>query len=279
MKKTILSFMFLLLSFSLFALPESERNITESESSPFVLNPAGDIIFSAGVLGTLAVSRILPKIIDLPEYYEKSYAREDINGFDRIFAKQYNRTLDNMGTATVTACYAMAPLVFCGELLAKNLEWKDAATLLVMYAQTVALGKSIKGLLKSAVHRTRPYMYFEGYPTEELDNYDFEYSFPSGHSLDAFMTATFASYTFCKYYPKSKFKIPLIAVSYSLATATAALRVSSGNHFATDVLAGAAIGTAVGFLVPWCHTFSRRISNEKMQMELSPAGANLSFRL
>jgi membrane-associated phospholipid phosphatase len=39
--------------------------------------------------------------------------------------------------------------------------------------------------------------------------------------------------------------------AWSLATATAVLRVVSGNHYPTDVLAGAAIGSALGFLGPY----------------------------
>lgn len=34
--------------------------------------------------------------------------------------------------------------------------------------------------------------------------------------------------------------------------------LSGGNHFLTDVLAGAALGSAVGFLVPWLHTFNAK---------------------
>jgi undecaprenyl-diphosphatase len=38
--------------------------------------------------------------------------------------------------------------------------------------------------------------------------------------------------------------------SYALALATAALRVGSGNHFLSDVVAGALIGTVSGIVIP-----------------------------
>jgi undecaprenyl-diphosphatase len=67
------------------------------------------------------------------------------------------------------------------------------------------------------------------------------------------------STTFAAEYPGSKWKIPVIAGSYTLAAGIAALRIASGNHFITDVLAGAAIGSLYGWLVPFLH--QRRNTN------------------
>ena len=39
-----------------------------------------------------------------------------------------------------------------------------------------------------------------------------------------------------------------------LAVLTAGLRVVSGMHFMTDVIAGAALGTAIGIALPLIHT-------------------------
>ncbi|HOE84252.1 MAG TPA: phosphatase PAP2 family protein, partial [Sphaerochaeta sp.] len=53
------------------------------------------------------------------------------------------------------------------------------------------------------------------------------------------------------FYPDSKtVKITAIA-SWTLAGSTAILRVVGGSHHLTDVLAGAAIGSTLGFLGPW----------------------------
>ena len=56
-----------------------------------------------------------------------------------------------------------------------------------------------------------------------------------------------------------------MAASYSLATATALLRIMSGNHFMTDVLSGALLGTIWGIGVPMVHTLG-----ENVQMGVSP---------
>lgn len=101
-------------------------------------------------------------------------------------------------------------------------------------------------------------------------------SFPSGHVTLAFSYATFTSYVFCKYNPDSKAKLPVCIISYSLACATAVLRVASGSHFITDVLAGAAIGAAIGFAVPYVHT---HFVNNNISGSASPFGFAFKINL
>ena len=136
-------------------------------------------------------------------------------------------------------------------------EWFTIGT---MYAETLLIANGIKELTKLCVTRARPYMYYDPstYPEDDLEDGDFANSFPSGHSTMAFAGATFASYTFSKYFPDSPYRYAVTGGSYALALATAALRIKSGNHFMTDVLSGAVIGSATGFLVPWLHTFNTK---------------------
>jgi undecaprenyl-diphosphatase len=65
-------------------------------------------------------------------------------------------------------------------------------------------------------------MYFDNFPIEEVQKGDWNSSFFSGHTTLSFAAATFTSYVFCKYNPDSKWKIPVIATSYTFAAATAA---------------------------------------------------------
>lgn len=269
-----------LAAFNVFAeIPECEKCIAEKEGSPFRIHPVIDGIVIGTSAAATAAAFILPHKLNLTPYYEKTYCLDDVNSFDRFFARPYNRNLDHLATGTVSLCYGIAPVIFLGEFIGKNLQWQQGIEVLCMYAETVLIANSTKNLLKMAVQRNRPYMYYDGMPEKHLKDNDFQFSFPSGHSIDAFMGATFASYTFCKYYPSSKFKIPVIAVSYSLAATTAALRVASGNHFVTDILAGAAIGSAIGFLVPWMHTIAVKASTENLKLSLSPLGATLSIKM
>jgi len=61
-----------------------------------------------------------------------------------------------------------------------------------------------------------------------------------------------------------------------MAIGVAALRLSSGNHFFTDVLAGAAIGCSVGFLVPYLHTFNTK---NDLNISLLMNGVSVSLKM
>ena len=75
----------------------------------------------------------------------------------------------------------------------------------------------------------------------------------------AFASAGFVSYVFSRYYPESKLKVPVIVTAYTAATTTAVLRILSGNHFMTDVLTGALLGTLWGVGVPMLHTLGDNV--------------------
>ena len=122
-----------------------------------------------------------------------------------------------------------------------------------MYAETMLFAYGFKELAKAVFDRPRPYMYFDDFPIEEIQKGDWNSSFFSGHTTLSFAAATFTTYVFCKYKPESKWKIPVIATSYTLAAATAAMRILSGNHFLTDVAIGAVVGSITGLLIPFWH--------------------------
>jgi undecaprenyl-diphosphatase len=64
------------------------------------------------------------------------------------------------------------------------------------------------------------------------------YSFPSNHALNNFAAATFFSMLYKKYKPVLYITAALIAIS----------RVYLGLHYPSDIIAGAAIGMAFGYL-------------------------------
>ena len=183
--------------------------------------------------------------------------KSEVNAFDALIMNPYSEPLDNTATIMNTG------LMIAPALLALNRSGEDILTLGVMYAETMAGAYISKNLIKNVVDRPRPYTYFPGAPEDQKD--DWNNSFPSGHTTQAFASAGFISYVFSAYYPDSKWKTPVIAASYSLATATALLRRRSGNHFMTEVLSGALLGTIWGIGIPMVHTLG-----ENVQMGVSP---------
>lgn len=198
--------------------------------------------------------------------------RSSVNGFDRINMNPYSKSLDYLGTG-LTITTMLTPAV----MLAAPVQdyWKIG----VEYAETAVISFGVNEIVKRCINRPRPYMYFEGAPQSEIEDGDCNNSFYSRHTALAFTGAGFTTFMICQYFPDSKWKIPVIAASFSLATASGVMRIASGNHFMTDVLVGAVVGTGFGFLVPWINSFWLKPSiNGNIQMNASPVGLNFCIR-
>ncbi len=111
-------------------------------------------------------------------------------------------------------------------------------TLCVSTAATVAL--------KYGVNRKRP---FVTYPDIQKVADAGSYSFPSGHTSDAFATATSLSLAFPKWY--------VITPSFLWACSVGYSRMDLGVHYPSDVLAGAIVGAGSAFVCykanQWIH--------------------------
>ncbi len=86
-------------------------------------------------------------------------------------------------------------------------------------------------ILKKTVKRERPYLVLEGLSPVQAKT---SYSFPSGSAAVAFASATTLTSSFPKWY---------VAVpSFGYAAAVSYSRIRSGEHYPSDVLAGAIVG-------------------------------------
>lgn len=207
-----------------------------------------------------------------PPAVPDALAREAVNAFDRAAMFRYSGTLDTISDFTqYLAFLTPAALAFS----APGEEWFTIGT---MYLEASLFSFGAKNFLKYAVSRYRPYMYTGSAPEEALADGDFADSFPSGHTTMAFTGAAFASWLFAQYNPDSPLSIPFTAAAYSLAAATAVLRVTSGSHFMSDVLTGAAIGTASGILVPLLHTRHRGTADDTVSFALTARGPAVTIR-
>lgn len=105
---------------------------------------------------------------------------------------------------------------------------------------SLAIATITTQLLKRIVNRPRPY---ESYPDIYPDVYESGKSFPSGHTTTAFSTAAALTLTTKKWY---------IAVpAFAWATSVGYSRMYLGQHYPSDVLMGAAVGTASAFASHW----------------------------
>ena len=191
-----------------------------------------------------------------------------VPAFDRAFMQPYSRSLEVGGTA-----FELASLLTPGLLLAEPAdEYLRFAT---MYGETLLTAYALKELGKHWFSRARPFLYYQDYPEEKIGEGDAYDSFPSGHATMAFAGAAFTSYVFATYHPDSVWRILVTVASYSLAIATAAMRVASGNHFPSDVLTGALLGTLVGVGIPFLHR--SLASKQELTASVTPFG--VAFRV
>jgi membrane-associated phospholipid phosphatase len=159
-----------------------------------------------------------------------------------------------MSDYSVSACSILALLVAASPLGARgNGSFSETAENLAMYAETVLLEKGLTELVKGSAHRSRPYAYDSDVPLDVRRERNAALSFWSGHTASAFACAMFAGYVYQERNPRSEYRVPIWIGGMSAAALTAVLRVRAGQHFPTDVIAGAAAGTFTGWLVPRLH--------------------------
>ncbi len=118
-------------------------------------------------------------------------------------------------------------------------------SLVSLEAQMLAGGITQVG--KFVIGRNRPNRDPQGNSYEPFQRLN--QSLPSGHSTQMFALAAVFS---------EQYSLPVQLLVYSLAMGVSAERVYHNKHFASDVLAGSAIGYVVGKALAWRHTYGDR---------------------
>ncbi len=162
---------------------------------------------------------------------------------DALFLpSELNETLDSISSlsAIISITFPIYPIAepfLFKEGTTTNDMVGIAAYQTSIYAGTIGLVYFSTELLKNAFHRTRPF---------PDDSEDPNKSFPSRHTSLSFAAAAFQSIFLSYNEANTDVKRALSASGWGLAVLTGFLRAASGEHFITDVLAGALIGTLIG---------------------------------
>ncbi len=107
----------------------------------------------------------------------------------------------------------------------------------ILLGTSLVLTSGITVIMKYSINRERP---FKTYPDIEKMSSAGSKSFPSGHTSEAFSTATSLSLTFPKWY--------VITPSFLWASSVGYSRMHLGVHYPTDVAVGALVGAGSAFL-------------------------------
>jgi membrane-associated phospholipid phosphatase len=195
----------------------------------------------------------------------------DLLELDRGVRDNFSRRAAHLSDALLAASLA-APAVY---LTGTTIDDADGDRLMI-YAQSMAINAALAQGAKRIVQRPRPYAYSKDPAVQryaQSQGNDAWMSFYSGHASLSFGAAVTGAYLLGASSDSKLARGLGWGVGLMAASATATLRVRAGKHFYSDVLIGAAIGVAVGYIVPALHADGRPYVPDGQ--ELAAAGAGI----
>jgi membrane-associated phospholipid phosphatase len=248
----------------------------------FTIDPVTDITLTGG---GAAFSALLGLILSTGEIKPSPVQPGDQNkllGIDRIAVTQtidpHAATYSNIVLWSAIGFAALDPF-----LSASRDGWDAALVDSVMYAESLSLTEAITDITKIAVRRPRPLDYIEcasasTVATATCSSTNLELSFFSGHAATVGSITATATYLAFVRSPHSPRPWLTLAAGTLLTAFVSYERVRSGNHFPTDVIAGAMAGGAIGVLVPHLHRHTQDAPPVWIGLAPVPGGASLSVQ-
>ena len=236
------------------------------EPSPYELTWARDGLLLAGAGTGVLLATVLAD--DGPRLTPEDLAGlspADVNRFDRPATRRYSTHRLELSQHLRTPL-SLAPLA----LLADPRVRADWPSLGVMYAQTMTLAAAAPGIAKATTSRHRPFVYNTDLSAEERLEDQPGRSFFSRTTTTAFASAVFFATVFADHRPDSALRPWVWGGALAAGGTVGYLRFSSGVHYPSDVLVGAAVGTAVGYLVPRMHRRSGQAEEDTLSLQIGP---------
>ena len=175
--------------------------------------------------------------------YQLGYNKmlEELYQIDTNILYFFNKNLSNyilddlLRLYTIDFWHTIPAFVIIIPILVLILDKKDGKKLFSLFTISYILSIILSRILKYTIQRLRPVI------TENFINklvIEKGYSFPSEHTLFAFLIATILSYKYPKYAP----------IWFILAIIMGIARVYEGVHYPSDVICGGLIGIIIGYL-------------------------------
>ena len=260
-----------LLLLALLILLSPVHKAQDEHYSPFKLDLTKEtVLYGAGMVAGIAALALISKINPLTVDEVNALDPNDVNSFDRsaIGPKQE----ENTGDVLLFASYLL-PLTF----LAYEDTRKDFSKLLLMYGEVLLITGSLNGIVKGIAKRTRPYAYSDETPIDKRTSTEARVSFYSGHTSVTAAISFFMANVFTTYITDKTARILIWSAAALYPAVTGYLRVSSSNHFPTDVIVGYAVGAGIGFLIPELHKVQKE-NNISLGTMINKSGGGLSLR-
>jgi membrane-associated phospholipid phosphatase len=214
-----------------------------------------DYAIDGVITGLAAGGALLTTLV--PVDTSKRWDSELLGSFDIGVRANFSASAVKLSDALVAATVAMPVLL----QIDRGLD-DQAGRRLLLHGESLSVTLLANGATKFLVQRPRPYVYngdsrVIAYARGE--GKDSHVSFYSGHSAVAFTAATTGSYLFALGTDDQRSKVAAWLLQFTMASATANLRVRAGKHYYSDIFVGALLGVAAGYLVPALHADERGV--------------------
>jgi membrane-associated phospholipid phosphatase len=221
---------------------------------PYIINFKNELPYIYATTGLVSVGLIFLKTNKADPFTIQelnTLDRSTINSFDRGATYNNSQNARSVSDILFKASVALPSLVF---LVNKHTR-QDILSLFTMGAEAFAISAGFNLNAKHIFNRSRPYVFNPAFSNKTRTNSSSRLSFFSGHTSQAATASFFLAKVISDYHPNLKpgIKIGLWTTAFALPAVTGYLRVESGRHYYTDVIAGFTIGALVGYLVPHLH--------------------------
>jgi membrane-associated phospholipid phosphatase len=214
-----------------------------------------DYAIDGAITGLAAGGALLMTLV--PVDTSKRWNSEILGSFDLGVRANFSASAASLSDALVAATVALPVLM----QLDRGLD-DQAGRRLLLYGESLSVTFLANAMTKFLVQRPRPYTYNTDSRViayARNAGKDSHVSFYSGHSAVAFTAAMTGSYLFALGTEDQRARVAVWALQFTLASATANLRVRAGKHYFSDIFVGALFGGAIGYVVPALHADGRGV--------------------
>ncbi|HTU63946.1 MAG TPA: phosphatase PAP2 family protein [Polyangiales bacterium] len=246
----------------------------QASDTPYRLYPALD----AATMGASAAVWWVPSL--WPGSFVAAVGCEcrasSLNPLDRPVAGRWDTGYSITGELLIASAYVATVLLDLLDVVKADEPFSSFLVDLVVMAEAVLVNGALNQVAKIAIARPRPLLYERALDHPRQSDPDSYQSFYSAHTSSAFALGMAYAQTFAYRHPDSPYRFLAYAGAVLAGGVIGATRIAAGKHFPSDVLVGAAAGTAIGLVVPWLHRKSEEV---QLSFSATPSGFGVSLTI